>query len=157
VSRERKRASALSLKSLTEKVTSVALSDEIEIDRNTLPKDGFTETKFLSLWNAYAEQLVQRGDKSLASILNASKPVLKEWNIQYALPNNLMADQLERLKPRLLKYLRESLNNFSIDLEVHVIETEVKKFIYTPQEKYSKLKEINPDVEILKNMFGLDL
>jgi DNA polymerase-3 subunit gamma/tau len=142
---------------LTEKVTTVALADETEIDRNTLPKDNFTETKFLSLWNIYAEQLVQKGDKSLASILNASKPTLKEWSIHYVLPNNLMADQLERLKPRLLKYLRESLNNFSIDLEVNVIETEVKKFIYTPQEKYNKLKEINPDIEILKKIFGLDL
>ncbi len=138
-------------------MTTVALADETEIDRNTLPKDNFTETKFLSLWNIYAEQLVQKGDKSLASILNASKPTLKEWSIQYVLPNNLMADQLERLKPRLLKYLRESLNNFSIDLEVNVIETEVKKFIYTPQEKYNKLKEINPDIEILKKIFGLDL
>ena len=42
-------------------------------------------------------------------------------------------------------------------MEVNVIETEVKKFVYTPQEKYDKLKEINPDIEILKNMFGLDL
>lgn len=142
---------------MTEKVTTVALTDETEIDRNTLPKDSFTETKFLSLWNTYAEQLIQKGDKSLASILNASKPILNEWSIQYSLPNNLMADQLEKLKPRLLKYLREHLNNFSIDLEVNVIETEVKKFIYTPQEKYNKLKEINPDIEILKNMFGLDL
>ncbi len=142
---------------MTEKAATVTFTDETEIDRNTLPKASFTETKFLSLWNAYAEQLIQKGDKSLASILNASKPILNEWSIQYTLPNNLMADQLERLKPRLLKYLREHLNNFSIDMEVNVIETEVKKFIYTPQEKYNKLKEINPDIEILKNMFGLDL
>lgn len=142
---------------MTEKAVAVTPNNETEVDRSTLPKDYFTETQFHTLWNTYAEQLIQQGDKSLASILNASKPALQKWEIQYTLPNSLMADQLERLKPKLLKYLREKLNNFSIDLKVNVLETEVKKFIYTPQEKYNKLKEINPDIEILKNKFGLDL
>ena len=32
-----------------------------------------------------------------------------------------------------------------------------KKFAYTPNEKYEKLKEKNPLIEKLKNTFGLDL
>ena len=50
-----------------------------------------------------------------------------------------MEDQLKQGRPKLLKYLRESLNNYGISIEVLVNETVEKKFAYTPQEKYKKL------------------
>jgi len=153
----KRRTSALSLKSLTEKVEAVEITPETEIDRDTLPKTPFSEGKLVNLWSEYAQQLIKRGDKSLASILLASKPTLSEFHIQYTLPNQLMAEQLERLRPRLLKYLRDSLNNFSVDLTVKIEVSEVKKFVYTPQEKYEKLQELNPTIDLLRNLFGLDI
>jgi DNA polymerase-3 subunit gamma/tau len=68
-----------------------------------------------------------------------------------------MEDQLRQGKPKLMKHLRESLNNYGISLQVLVNETVEKKFAYTPQEKYSKLKEKNPLIEKLKDSFQLDL
>ena len=153
----KRRTSALSLKSLTEKVEAVEITPETEIDRNTLPKTPFSEGKLINLWSEYAQQLIKGGDKSLASILMATKPTLTEFHVHYSLPNQLMAEQLERARPRLLKYLRDSLNNFSIDLTVKVAATEVKKFVYTPQEKYKKLQELNPTIDLLRNLFGLDI
>ena len=153
---ERKRASALSLKSIHQKVEAVEITTE-EIDRDTLPKTAFTAEKMIALWNAYAQLLIKKGDKSLASILMASKPTLNEFQIRYALPNKLMGEQLERLRPRLLKHLREALNNFSIDLSIVIEEIEAKKFVYTPQEKFAKLKELNPDIDYLRTVFKLDV
>lgn len=153
---ERKRASALSLKSLTQKVEAVEITADDEIDRDTLPKTPFSEGKFQETWKAYSEFLIKTGNKSLASILTASKPKLENFHIHYALPNSLMGDQLERIRPKILKYLRETLNNFSIDLTVTIEASEVKKFVYTPQEKYEKLVENNPDIALLKNVFKLD-
>lgn len=153
----RRRASALSLKSLTEKVEAVADTPIEEIDRNTLPKTKFTETKMQEVWVSFTKLLIKGGDKSLASILAASQPKLKDFHIYYTLPNSLMADQLERLKPKLLKYLRNTLNNFSIDLTVKVEASVEKKFVYTPQEKFKKMLENNPDIELLKKAFKLDV
>ena len=68
-----------------------------------------------------------------------------------------MEDQLKTGKPKLVKFLRETLNNFGLHLEVIVNETIEKKFAYTPQEKYNKLKEKNPFMEKLKDIFELDL
>lgn len=155
--RERKRASALSLKSVQQKKEIVSISTEEEIDRNTLPKTDFSIDDMLLLWNEYAQLLIRKGDKSLASILMASKPTLNKFQIRYALPNKLMGEQLERLRPKLLKHLRETLNNFSIDLDIVIEEIEAKKFVYTPQEKYSKLKELNPSIEYLRSVFKLDV
>jgi len=122
-----------------------------------LPKNPFTQSEFLEIWNSYAQLLIRKGDKSLASILMASRPIVTGLKVQYPLPNNMMKEQLERERPRLLKHIRESLNNFSIDLTIDVKEVEVKKFVYTPQEKYDKLKELNPDIELLRKLFSLDL
>lgn len=153
----RRRTSALSLKSLTEKVEAVEITPEAEIDRNTLPKTKFSEGKLLNLWTEYAQLLIKRGDKSLASILMASKPTLVEFHVHYSLPNQMMGDQLEKLRPRLLKYLRDALNNYSIDLTVKIEVTEVKKFVYTPTEKYAKLQELNPTMDLLRKLFSLDV
>ena len=68
-----------------------------------------------------------------------------------------MKSQLEKGKPKLLRFLREQLNNYGIQLEIIVNETIQKKFVYTPQEKYDKLKEKNPLLEKLKQTFELDL
>ena len=98
------------------------------------------------------------GEKSMASILAASQPQLAEnFKVYFTLPNKLMEDQLKLGKPKLLKFLRESLNNFSITIDVTVSETIEKKFAYTPQEKYNKLNEKNPLLKKLKDTFQLDL
>ena len=73
------------------------------------------------------------------------------------LPNTLMRDELESAKPALLKYIREKLNNFKVDLVIDVNEEETKKYAYTPQEKYEKLKDKNSAIELLKKTFDLDL
>ncbi len=145
------------MRSLTEKVEAVAETPIEEIDRNTLPKTNFTEAKMQEVWANFTKLLIKSGDKSLASILAASQPTLQEFHIYYTLPNNLMGDQLERLKPKLLKFIRTTLNNFSVDLTVTVEAAVVKKFVYTPQEKYMKMLENNPSIELLKKAFKLDI
>ncbi len=68
-----------------------------------------------------------------------------------------METQLARTKSKLTQFLREKLNNYGIKINVLVNETVEKKFAYTPQEKYKKLKEKNPLLEKLRATFHLDL
>ncbi len=153
----RTRTSALSLKSVHQKVAAVATVEETEIDRDTLPKTPCSEEKLLKLWKKHADDLHKLGDKSLSSILSASSPTLDNFAIHLTLPSKFMEEQLLRARPKILKFLRESANNFSLDLHIQVLETEAKKFVYTPQEKFEKLKEINPNIELLRKRFKLDL
>lgn len=69
----------------------------------------------------------------------------------------MMESKLKTHQPKLLKFLRDKLNNYSIDLKIDVNEVVEKKFAYTPQERYEKLKEKNPMLEDFRKMFGLDL
>ena len=67
-----------------------------------------------------------------------------------------MQDQIEKEKPKLIKHLRTALNNYGIQLTITVNEMVEKKFAYTPQEKYNKLLEKNPNLALLKDIFKLD-
>ena len=153
----KRRTSALSLKSLTQKKEVKSTLDEEENYEN-YPRTPFTQEKLADYWKQYHTKLTTIGEKSIASIIASNTPILtNSFIIEFSLPSDFMKSQLERGKPKLLKFLRENLNNYGIQLNITVNETVEKKFAYTPQEKYEKLKEINPLLEKLKNTFGLDV
>jgi DNA polymerase-3 subunit gamma/tau len=110
------------------------------------------------VWKKYYFTLQDMGEKSIAAIIASGEPQLREkFQVAFSVPNDLMKSQLDKNKPKLLKFLREKLNNYGIQIIVDVNTTVEKKFAYTPQEKYQKLKEKNPLIEQLKNTFGLEL
>lgn len=149
-------ASALSFKGLAQKKEMEKIEVKYE-EVDGLPTDNFSENKMLELWEAYISNLIEKGKKSVASIMKATKPTLRDQNIHFELPNDLMKDQLERAKPALLKHLRKKLNNFKMEIIIKVNEEQTKKYAYTPEEKYQKLKEKNSKIEILKKTFDLEL
>ena len=152
----KRRTNSLSLKSIHQKKEQKHTLQEVNYDNH--PKDSFTEKELQKNWSDYQKLLIKKGEKSMASILAADLPTLQDnFNVQFTLPNKLMEDQLKLGKPKLIKFLRESLNNFGITIKVVVNETVEKKFAYTPQEKYNKLKEKNPFLKKLKDTFQLDL
>ena len=151
-----KRTSSLSLKSIQQK-KEVKKSD-IEENFENHPKDIFTEKQLQTLWKEYADLLIKKGEKSMASIVSTDLPKLQNnFKISFTVPNKLMQDQFHKGRPKLLKFLREKLNNYGIDIVTILNETVEKKFAYTPQEKYKKLKEKNPLLEKLRQTFELDL
>ncbi|WP_233885543.1 DNA polymerase III subunit gamma/tau [Tenacibaculum piscium] len=156
----KRRSSALSLKSIHQKTT---VKTSLDIDENfeNHPRTIFTQQQLKNAWNTYSLEIQKLGERSISAVLSSSEPQLskntKNFIILFSLPNDLMKIQLERVKPKLTKFLREKLNNYGITIEIIINEVSEKKFAYTPQEKYAKLKEKNPLIEKLKNIFGLDL
>jgi len=152
----KRRNNSLSLKSIHHKKEQQ--KKPIEINYENHPKDSFSEKDLQKTLSEYQKLLIKKGEKSIASILAAADPkLLENFNVQFTLPNKLMKAQLKIEKPKLLKFLREVLNNFSINITVIVNETVEKKFAYTPQEKYNKLLEKNSSLKSLKDTFQLDL
>ena len=152
----KRRNNSLSLKSIHHKKEQQ--KKPVEINYENHPKDSFSEKDLQKTWSEYQKLLIKKGEKSIASILAAADPkLLENFNVQFMIPNKLMKEQLKIGKPKLLKFLRASLNNFSITITVIVNETVEKKFAYTPQEKYNKLLEKNSSLKSLKDTFQLDL
>ena len=111
----RNRNSALSLKSITRKKEQEETEVEV-VDRDSMPKTDFTEVQFLKLWNQHYDDLIKDGKKIIASIIKADRPRLDGLMIHLTLPTDNMKSQLTSHKPKLLKFIRTKLNNYSIDL-----------------------------------------
>jgi DNA polymerase-3 subunit gamma/tau len=156
---ERKQGvSGLSLASLkAKKAHELAQKDQVS-EQGPLIEDPFTETELRSHWNTYVAQIEKEGQKIIASNLNADPPRLKEgFVIEITLPNDTMKKEVERAQSGVLDYLKKKLNNYSISLEVQVSESMDTKYAFTPEEKYEKIREKNPAVDLLRRTFDLDL
>lgn len=151
-----RRKSALSLKKVHNKLTDIDYVENEDVSNK--PKDKFTEIQLVQQWQAFGEKIKAEGALNSASVINVNKPVLdKEGNVLFILPTKLMQDHLASIKPKLLRFLRNSLNNFSFELKTQVIASQKKTRAYLPKEKFEKLAEENPDLILLKNKFGLDI
>lgn len=128
-----------------------------KLDPEELPKNEFSTEAFMDAWEEYAAEAERQGKFILSAQLTLQEPKLKGHLISLQFPNNTIKEEIEQEKHELLKYLREKLNNFALDLTVTVKEEMEEKFAYFPQEKFNLLKEKNPLLERFKQEFDLDI
>ena len=129
-----------------------------EGDENEKSLDRFSEAEMRKHWADYVREIDEQGMKILASNLMTDVPKLQNENrIWIELPNDTMKKEVEREQFGLMDYLRSKLNNYSIELKITVNEETAKKFAFTPEEKYEKLREKNPNIDLLRTTFDLDL
>ncbi|AIM61376.1 DNA polymerase III subunit gamma/tau [Cellulophaga lytica] len=153
-----KRVSGLSLSSLKAKEQHKLNKVDVVVDESTLPNDDFEVERLQELWNKFVDKIEAQGQRILASNLNSDTPVLKDrTTISIQLANDTMKKEVEREKYDLMEYLKKELNNYFITLEITVNEEAVKKFAFTPEEKYQKLREKNPVIDLLRQEFDLSI
>jgi DNA polymerase-3 subunit gamma/tau len=158
ISAANKRVSGLSISSLKAKKEHELNKIEVVIDEDNLPKSAFTQEELRKHWSEFVAGIDDNGQKILASNLNTDLPKLKkDFTIHIELPNGTMKKEIEREQYELMEHLRSKLNNHFIQLEITVNEESAKKFAFTPEEKYEKLREKNPVIDLLRKEFDLDL
>ena len=108
-------------------------------------------------WNKYAQRLGDKGYKIMESLLLINDPVLNGTSITLELPNQGSKIDFETEINGLLGYLKGHLHNHNITIEVIVNEKVSTKQAFTVQEKYNRLSEKNPNLELLRKIFDLDL
>ena len=154
----KRQASGLSLKSIQQKKAHQIKQMDVEIKEEDLPSDSFTQDQLNEYWDTFVDKLEKKGKYNLAAILKIDTPKLTDDDvIQLEFPNSTNKIEVERNQFDLLQFLRKSLNNFNIRLEISVNEAMDKKYAYTSEDKYAKLLKKNPALETLKQTFNLDL
>ncbi|WP_417940596.1 DNA polymerase III [Flavobacterium sp. RS13.1] len=111
----------------------------------------------LLYWNKYAQRLGEKGFKIMESLLLINDPKLNGTVITIELPNEGSKLDFESQINGLLGYLKGHLHNHDITIEVIVNETIENKRSFNDQDRYNRLLEINPNIELLRSTFGLDL
>ena len=122
-----------------------------------LPNESFAEEHFFKVWDDYIHLLHEQGERIFASVLNSKRPELLQNKILFTCSNKIMKAELEKVRPKALQFLREKLNNYSLDFEITIAEEETSKLVYTNQEKYEYLREKNEAIAYLRKVFKLDL
>ena len=154
---ESKRASGLSLKSIKAKKDHLIKQMDVVVDEENLPIQPFTEKELITAWNTFIEKLRKDGKHNLASILAIDTPKVKGTIIHLEFPNATNKVEVERQQYDLLSYIRKTLSNYDISLSITINEVMEKQYAYTAADKFEKLKEKNPNIDILKKTFDLDI
>jgi DNA polymerase-3 subunit gamma/tau len=151
------KVSALSLSSIRAKKALEENSKTFVKETVHLPTEPFTETEMLLQWNKYAQRLGDKGYKIMESLLLINDPILNGTHITIELPNEGSKLDFESEKLGLLGYLKGHLHNHDITIEVIVNESFESKRSFNDQDRYNRLHQLNPNIELLKTTFGLDI
>ncbi|MBD2704050.1 DNA polymerase III subunit gamma/tau [Spirosoma sp. BT702] len=108
-------------------------------------------------WNTFARLRRQQNDITTEQVVLNRELVLDGTIIHLTLDNKLQVDFLTELKPDLLGYLRNELQNSQIQIEHKVSVQEVKKMIYSSQDKFNYLAEKNPVLHDLRKALNLEV
>ena len=122
-----------------------------------MPTQSFTETEMLLHWTKYAKRLGEKGFRIMESLLLINDPVLNGVSITLELPNEGSKLDFEKEVNGLLGHLKGHLHNHDITIEVVVNESVQSKKNFNDQDRYNRLFEINPNIDLLRTTFGLDL
>ena len=151
------KVSALSLASIKAKKDLEAQQQHHQKHKEELPSEAFNETDMLIQWNKFAQKMTDSGKRLLATYMQMNDPTLNGSTITLELPNQSTREEFTTSYHELLGYLRGKLHNHDITIEIIVNEAVESKYAFTPQEKFERLKQINPNIEVLRKTFDLDL
>ena len=151
------KVSALSLASIKAKKELEAQQNQHQKHKEELPSEAFNETDMLLQWNKFAQKMTDSGKRLLATYMQMNDPSLNGTVITLELPNQSTREEFLTGCHELLGYLRGKLHNHDITIEVVVNETVENKYAFTPQEKFERLKQINPNLDLLRKTFDLDV
>jgi hypothetical protein len=114
----------------------------------------FTDDALLAVWKAFAEtRKLQQADYQLLS-----QPYERRAELMVIpLSNPIQETMLNEFKLELTTFLRDRLQNNTIQVVGELQATDDKKMIYTPRDKFEYLMNKNPMIKELKERFNLDV
>ncbi|WP_194850592.1 DNA polymerase III subunit gamma/tau [Nonlabens antarcticus] len=154
--KNRNRVSSLSIQGIERKKEHIENKKETEVIHDSLPEEPFTQEELVAVWNKYVEHLKERGSLILASILNVDSPKLEGTIAHLRFPNVSMKEDLEKNMGQILEFLKRELQNYNLEIAITVDKSVQKRYVYTDQEKFQKLVDKNPSIDLLRKTFDLE-
>ncbi len=141
----------------------LAKNEDDNINDQTQTQEQKVEYKFdlnelVTTWNSYAALKKEDGKINLATALTGKKPILKDnYHIEFEVSNKAIEEALNEDKANFLEYLRRTLNNYSIKLQLNLVAIDESKKLYSATDKYKHLANKNPAIDKLRKAFDLDI
>ncbi|MGB0404071.1 MAG: hypothetical protein ACPGEG_08240 [Salibacteraceae bacterium] len=146
----------LSIKSLLNESTKDGGEEEIE-DFSDRPRTPYTEVEFKTVWQDYIELLKTNKRASMMSTLSSCHPEFQDnFKLNMIFDNIVQEAEFLNEKSALLGHLREKLQNWGIHIVTEVREVAQKKKYYSNRERFERMAELNPKLELLRSRLNLD-
>ena len=117
----------------------------------------FTQSGLIRFWDEYADNL-KNESPHLYSTLKNSRPALQDhWNISLTIDNKVQEDELNMRKTEMMEFLRSHLNNYKIQIQTTIAETQKNLKPYTDKEKYELMAGKNPALRTLREELDLEI
>ena len=117
----------------------------------------FSKADLLSNWKEMISILKKNGKSNLAITLGIYDPILLDnFLIEVPLSNSSQIELVFHEKQKILQILRSRLGNDKLDLKTVVVESEKRDVAYTNKDKFNKMLEKNPNLQVLREKLGLD-
>ena len=146
-----------SLKEDTVVPTETPTSQDVIETANEETATAFTQAQFLSTWTNYAESIAKEHPGLSSTLLKHDPEVDEDFVATFEINNLSQEDEINLKKSEILEYLKKNLNNYKIQLLIKLNEIKEDNLAYTPQDKYNKMKETNPDLEDFRTQLNLKL
>jgi DNA polymerase III subunit gamma/tau len=134
----------------------VLITNEI-IDNQSVDNKLFTFEILMQSWHDFKINREQNGGTMTEQVVLDRDIKLVGTTISIELDNQFQEIVLNNLRPDLLSFLRQKLQNNQIVLEQRVVIREQKANLYSPQAKFSAMVEKNPLLLNLQQMLGLEV
>lgn len=124
------------------------------------PATDFNLAELWKVWDKYAAKIKAEDKKSYYATLTKHQPVMREkYKVELLIDNHVQQSDLESDKLQILEFLRENLNNWQIQLEGVIDETESDDgdSLYDPRKKFEAMNSQNPNLARMKEIFDLDV
>lgn len=119
-------------------------------------KENFTQEALIRAWNAYTQFTTEK--PVLQQTIQQCKPVLgTDYRIILAVYNSSQEEIMTNERIRIVNYLRKTLHNGNIDLEIRIYEAGESTKMLTKKELFIQMIGHNPNLKKLTKEFNLEL
>lgn len=117
----------------------------------------FTEDELLTQWVGMCNRMPQQMTGIAARMKNMT-PTIKDFpNIEVVVDNEILLDDITKIKGRIRNTLIKGLKNNDITLSLRLAKPEEIKRIPTNRERFDEMKNTNKAFEKLSEMLGLEI
>jgi len=134
------------------------LKKEEKVEEANLPTNDFSYGDFKHYWDEAIAQIAAKNQASINVMIANLQPELKDNTAIYLQFNNkIQLELFQSEKPFIAGYLREKLQNYTLDFVIEMNTTELDSTPYTNAEKFKSMSSKNPNLQVLRDVLGLDI
>ncbi|MBQ6161977.1 MAG: DNA polymerase III subunit gamma/tau [Prevotella sp.] len=148
---------SVSIAGIINRQRATKVEEEIELPEETTEDNIFTDEELTREWVAMCNRMKRNGIAIAMRLRNLTPHITQYPEVEVVADNQILLEEMQQIRLRLQKTMRNSLHNNNITLSLRAAESHEVRRYYSPRELLDQLRQSNPAVETLCDKFKLVL